>query len=314
MIAPFPTVSVVVPAYNVAPFIGAALASVRAQTFSDFEVIVVNAGSPDTSDLEAALAPYGDRIVYVKQENRGAGAARNAGLRLARGEYIAFLDGDDIWLPEFLADQMSLLTDGGYDLVYANAMFIGESPVAGRTYMELNPSEGEVTFESLLAGRCVVITSGVLVRKQPVFQVGLFDESLRNSQDFDLWLRLARDGGVRIGYQRKVLLHHRKREGSLASDPTDSLGGEIQVLEKVGRRGDLTGAQRASLEATLSQRRANLEIARGKYLLADGDFDGAESALQCAYAHQPNPKLKSVLVALRLAPRLVQRTYQILGS
>src|SRR5512132_4544704 len=92
-------VSIIIPAYNVASFIGETLDSVWAQSFTDYEVIVINDGSPDTEEMERVLAPYLDRIVYLKQENQGAGAARNAGLRAARGNYIAFLDGDDVWYP-----------------------------------------------------------------------------------------------------------------------------------------------------------------------------------------------------------------------
>src|SRR5215467_1463918 len=103
-----PSVSVIIPAYNTARYIGEALDSVFGQTYRDFEVIVINDGSPDTEALEAVLRPYLDRIVYLKQENRGPAAARNLGIHQARGEYIAFLDSDDCWVEEYLARQMSM--------------------------------------------------------------------------------------------------------------------------------------------------------------------------------------------------------------
>ena len=92
-------VSVVIPAYNVGNLIAQTLDSVFAQRYRNFEVVVVNDGSPDTPALEAALAPFRDRITYVVQENAGPSAARNAGIEHSRGDLIAFLDGDDIWLP-----------------------------------------------------------------------------------------------------------------------------------------------------------------------------------------------------------------------
>src|SRR6202023_3461491 len=92
--------------YKTAPFITETLDSVFAQTFSDFEVIVINDGSPDTEELERKLEPFMDRIIYIKQPNRGPGAARNAGIRAACGEFLAFLDSDDTWLTEDLASQM----------------------------------------------------------------------------------------------------------------------------------------------------------------------------------------------------------------
>ncbi len=120
------TVSVIIPAYNAADFISAALDSIFAQTFNDYEVIVINDGSPDTTLLEQALAPYLARIIYLKQENRGAAAARNAGLRIARGRFVAFLDADDFWLPEYLASQINFLDTSNVDLVYADAELIGD--------------------------------------------------------------------------------------------------------------------------------------------------------------------------------------------
>src|SRR4051794_40289118 len=97
-----PVVSVVIPAYNAAPYIQETLQSIFAQTFEQFEVIIVNDGSPDTAEFEVALAPFRSRVIYLKQENRGVSAARNCALSIARGEYVAFLDSDDIWEPNYL--------------------------------------------------------------------------------------------------------------------------------------------------------------------------------------------------------------------
>ncbi len=119
-----PTVSVIMPAYNSASFIGQALDSVFAQTYSDFEVVVVNDGSPDTAKLEDVLRQYLDGIVYIKQENRRVGGARNTGIRHARGEYLAFLDSDDSWFPDCLAVQMRAFDeDPSLDMIFADAFF-----------------------------------------------------------------------------------------------------------------------------------------------------------------------------------------------
>src|SRR5215471_7095493 len=99
-----PSVSVVMPAYLAADYIGVALESVFNQTFQDYEVIVVNDGSPDCDNLEKVLAPYQDRITYIKQSNGGCSSARNRGLSVARGHWVAFLDTDDYWEPEYLAE------------------------------------------------------------------------------------------------------------------------------------------------------------------------------------------------------------------
>jgi len=307
-----PVVSVIIPAYNVAPFIGDTLRSVLAQTFSDYEVIIVNDGSPDTVELEAILQPYLDRIVYLKQENQGAGAARNTGLRAARGEFVAFLDGDDEWLPTFLEKQLQLIRSGpGYDLVYADAQLFGNSPKARGTVMQREPSEGPVTFESLLAERCLVNTSTVVARREPILEVGLFDVTLRNSQDFDLWVRLAKRDGARMNYQREVLARHRVWEGSLASDGIKSVEGELRVLAKVSQRADLTPEERETLSRTVSLRSASVEVDRGKRSLLHGEFEAAARSFRFANDYYRNWKLTIVLWCLRIAPQLLRRVYQL---
>src|SRR5436190_17482579 len=101
-----PKVSIIIPAYNVAPFISEALNSVTAQSLTDYEVIVINDGSTD--ELEQVLESFRTMITYVRQENRGLSGARNAGLRLARGQYVALLDADDIWMPDYLEKMVAL--------------------------------------------------------------------------------------------------------------------------------------------------------------------------------------------------------------
>src|ERR1700737_3017188 len=104
-----PKVSVIMPSYNTPTLIAECPGSVFAQDYKDLEVIVINDGSPDTAELERVLEPYRDRIVYLKQENRRACGARNNGINHARGEYVAFLDSDDSWMPTYLRTQMGHL-------------------------------------------------------------------------------------------------------------------------------------------------------------------------------------------------------------
>ncbi|HXM34049.1 MAG TPA: glycosyltransferase family 2 protein [Pyrinomonadaceae bacterium] len=306
-----PLVSIIIPAYKVAPFIKETLDSVFSQTFTDYEAIVINDGSPDTDELERGLEPYRERILYLKQENRGAGAARNAGLRAARGRFVAFLDGDDTYVPTFLSDQLQLIqSNGGYDLVYADAKNFGEFTPDGLTNMDVNQSRGEVDAEALISGRCNVITSAVLARRELILEVGLFDETLRNSQDFDLWIRLAKHGAC-FSYQRKVLVGRRIYAGSLASEPINSFAGEVRVLEKTSLREDLTGTERSALESTVMLRRAAIELIKAKRCLLEGDFNSASKSFQFANEQLRSWKLRLVLIWLRLAPGLLQRCYKL---
>src|SRR5262249_22113459 len=149
IVAGRPAVSVIIPAYRASADIAVALDSVFAQTFPHHETIVVNDGSPDTPELEKALEPYRERIHYIVQPNLGAGAARNTGIRASKGRFLAFLDADDRWTPDFLERQLAYFdTHATSDLVYSDALLSGESILAGRRFMDTAPSEGEVTLLS----------------------------------------------------------------------------------------------------------------------------------------------------------------------
>ncbi|MBC7932685.1 MAG: glycosyltransferase family 2 protein [Rubrivivax sp.] len=300
-----PAVSVIVAAYNAARFIGETLTSVLAQTFEDYELILVNDGSPDTEELERALEPFRARIVYVMQENRGAGAARNRALREARAPLVAFLDADDQWLPGYLGEQIAFIERGGYDLVYADAMIFGDPSLAGRTFMDTAPSAGEVNFEGLLSGRVNVITSGVVARKNSVFNAGLFDEGLRNAQDFDLWVRMVR-GGARAAFQRKVLLRYRQHASSLSGDAANRVARELRVLDKIETY-DLVPAERSEVSKAREKIHANIELESGKLHLAHGRFAEARAAFRKANGVLKSWKLRAVLLCLGVAPRLVLR-------
>jgi glycosyltransferase involved in cell wall biosynthesis len=298
-------VSVIIPAYQVAPYIAETLDSVFAQTVTEFEVIIVNDGSPDTNELELALKPYLERVRYIRQENRGAGGARNRGVQEAHGEFVAFLDGDDLWLPNFLEKQLEFLRQGGYDLVYADALLFGDSPVAGKTYMQTAPSEGAVTFVSLVRNKCNVITSGVVARRSALVDAGLFHESLRNAQDFELWTRLAKRG-ARLAYQREVLLHYRCREGSLSGDEMNRLARERRVYQHIAETYELTSAERTELARAMELQEAAAALVDGKIRLLGEQFDEARDSFERAHRVLGGWKLRAAVLMLRVAPRLLR--------
>jgi len=307
-----PAVSVVIPAYNVAPFIRETLDSVFAQTFTNYEVIVVNDGSPDTEEFERAIELYRERIRYCAQENRGASAARNAGLRAARGEWIAFLDADDLWLPAYLDEQLRFISEHNCDLVCADAMIFGDSADAGQTYMDAvmasAPATGEVTFLDLVSSNRSLMTSGVVARRDLILEVGLFDEALRNAQDFDLWLRLARHG-ARLAYQRLVLLRYRARPGSLSGDAINSHHRELRVFDKIEQSYPLTPAERAAVVPVIRNRRALLEYELGKLHLLPGDFARARESFARASNFGGGWKPKVALCLTRVVPNLMKAIY-----
>ena len=305
-------VSIIIPAYNSSAYIAEALDSVFKQTFSSYEVIVINDGSPDTELLERELRPYSGKLHYIKQENRGAAAARNAGVRAARGELVAFLDADDTYLPNFLEKQIELLKSSNADLVYSDALLFGDSPLAGRTFMQVQPSRGEVTPEKLLAVKVTVLTSTVLARKEPIFKVGFFDESLRRGQDFDLWLRLAKSG-VRFAYQSEVLAHHRIVESGLSGSVISQLERTLTVLEAIKARDSLTPTEDAAFQFAMKRTLRGLALEKGKEKLLSRDFGGALQSFNEAKKFQHSWKLIIVCLGLRVAPEILWWIYHRRG-
>src|SRR5579872_6391964 len=277
-----PLVSVVIPAYLVTPYIATTLDSVLAQTFQDFEIIVVNDGSPDSEQLEKVLEPYRSRIIYLRQENQGPSSARNTGIHKSRGEYIALLDADDLWNPEHLAAQLTVLkTDPSADMIYADARIFGDGPESGRTVMELCPSQGEVTFERLVTRQCVVHICVCLIRRNILFRAGLFDPAFRAAEDADLWLRIVMHGG-RICYQKRVLGQYRRRGDSLSADPVPMIESYLNVLAKTALAPNLSATQREVIEEQILRERMQLELEKGKRAFRAGDAAGAMTYLSRA--------------------------------
>jgi glycosyltransferase involved in cell wall biosynthesis len=309
---PAPAVSVIIPAFNVAAFIGETLDSVFNQTFDDYEVIVVNDGSPDTVELTAALAPFASRIIYIEQENAGPSGARNAGIRSARGRFVALLDGDDVWLPSFLEEQIECLNAGSpVDFVYADAVNFGDHPQSGLTSIESYPSTAEVTFESLLRLECIVQTSGVVARRATLIAAGLFDPRFCFAEDFDLWLRVAHLNPGCMFHNRRVLVRHRLHRASLSADPTRMYAGRTEVYRKACETFALTAEHQEIIETEIRNCTAHIHLEAGKRRLLAGDYDDAEVELRRAADLSPTRKLRALLLCLRAAPSLVGKLYRL---
>ncbi|MCK0509209.1 glycosyltransferase family 2 protein [Aromatoleum anaerobium] len=188
-----PRVSVVIPAYNAAWCLTRAIGSVLTQSFRDFELIVVDDGSTD--ETAEMLSRYGDVLRIVSKENGGMGSARNAGIRTARGRYVAFLDADDCWLPEKLARQVALL-EAHPDLAFCAVVATLEDP-AGLKIGEWRGHSGSCAgISEVFANHAAVAggASAVVAHRQLVVELGGFDETLAGAEDTDLWIRLAGRG------------------------------------------------------------------------------------------------------------------------
>jgi glycosyltransferase involved in cell wall biosynthesis len=302
-------VSVIMPAFRVAEYIAEALDSVLAQRFDDYEIIVVNDGSPDTEELERVLAGYQPHIVYLKQQNRGLSGARNTAIRAARGEFIALLDPDDMWEPDYLAVHVAAMrNDPTIDVYYSNAIIFGDGADVGRELMDVCPTAGEVSFESVIMQECNVLICAT-VRREAILRAGLFDEALRSSEDFDLWLRILKTGG-RVSYHRQPLARYRRRRGSLSSDPVWMCEHYLQVLDKVERTMTLTRSELETVQRRSAHMRATLNLHEGKRAFFSGDALAAIEKLNTANAYLNNRKLALTLWLMRFAPRLLMSIYK----
>jgi len=301
-------VAAVVPVYS-GRFLAEALESIFFQSRPPDEVVVVDDGSPDPLAIRRAVAPYGRRATVVVQRNQGAAAARNAGIAATSAEFIALLDADDRWLPHFLLEQMESFTaDPTLDMIYADGLFVGETPLAGRRFMAACPSDGAVTLEALLAQRCTVLLSSVVTRRDALVAVGGFDVSLRRGHDFDLWLRMARRG-ARMRYRRDVLVLYRRHEDALSGTGVAEIERPLRVLRKARETMTLTAKERRTLDARVQQLEGDLARERAKELLSRGDFIGARRAFADACRQVRGWKLQGARLAMYVMPRLVRRVY-----
>jgi len=304
-----PLVSVVIPAYNVGHLIAQTLDSVFAQDYRNFEVFVVNDGSPDTPAIEAAIAPYRDRITYIAQENAGPSAARNAGVGRARGELIAFLDGDDIWFPNYLSDQVARArADRGMAVIHADCEVIGDPTAAGMTSRQLNRSGGEASFAAIVTERYTITTSGAVIRRDWWERAGGFDPGLRRSEDFDLWLRIAHAGGRFDGTPR-VLFYYRRHDKSTSADLELMADAVLTVLDKCERTLQLDEADRAAVETARKRQLAEKRFIEGKRAFLQHDYLEARRAIQEANEVMGSRKLALVTLGLLVMPRVMSWLY-----
>ena len=296
-------VSVIVPSYNSATYIEETLDSVFAQTYRDYEVIVVNDGSPDTPQLERVLARYQDRIAYVKQENQGPAGARNTGIRHARGEFLAFLDSDDIWLPEFLEGQLNFFRENpSFDLVCGDCVFFGETAFEGKSWQSLGLIESPVTWEKILPTHGGGFPSFILLRRQMVSKVGFFDTPSIPLEDYNYWLRLLYCGG-QWAYNPKVLGRRRVHSQSLTYDQEVVIPRAITALERFATVLNLSGREASLVEKEIARARSLLALKQGKERLARHDYRGAKKFFAQANAAVASRKVQLTLIGLRWAPQ-----------
>ena len=247
-----PAVSVVIPTYNRWPMVGAAVDSVLAQSYRDFELIVVDDGSADATSTE--LAKYGSQLRYFKQNRSGVSAARNLGVRRSRGRLIAFLDSDDLWQPDKLKIQVRYMERSPeVQICQTDEIWIRHGVRVNPRIRHRKPS-GDIFNRSL--DLCLISPSAVMMTRRLFELSGGFDEWLPVCEDYDLWLRIARDHPVPLIEQPLVVKH-----GGHADQLSHSMWGmdryRVIALQKLLRSG-LDGERRAAALKVLQNKVAVL--------------------------------------------------------
>jgi glycosyltransferase involved in cell wall biosynthesis len=220
-------VTVIIPTYNHAQFVGDAIQSVLDQEYRNFEIIVVDDGSTD--DSHTVVAEFGTQVRYIWQENRGLSAARNTGIEAATGAYISLLDADDILEPNFLSTLVSILgAEPEFAGVYCGYQFVDHlnHPLPQREDRLIAEDQ---LFQTLAGGNFLVPES-ILVRRLCYESAGLFDESLDACEDWDMWLRIT--SRYKISGTKQILTRHRILPGSMSTDPIRMLNNRLAVLKK----------------------------------------------------------------------------------
>lgn len=294
-----PKVSIIIPTYNAMPYLPATVESVFNQTFTDFELLLVDDGSTDET-IPWITQLTDARVKLIQQANQGASVARNTGISHAQGEYIAFLDNDDLWQPTKLAQQVQYLDQNApVALVHTWMILIDEH---GQSTGRLITTDAEGWVWSKLVEQDTVLNSSVLVRRTCFDVVGVFDPTIPRTGDWEMWLRVA--AKYPLGVIKEALVFYRNH-GNNASRNLQAMEQEFQVC----------------IEKIFSTAPSNLLHLKGRsygfanvYLawksLQGGDGKQAAQYSQRAFSHYPKLIFLPQYIRLNLAVLVMQ----ILGS
>jgi glycosyltransferase involved in cell wall biosynthesis len=280
-----PLVSVIIPTFNRAELLPRALESVIAQTFDDYEILVVDDESTD--ETKDVVLSYGEaRIRYLRQaENAGPGAARNRGLREARGDLIAFLDSDDEWLPDKLTRQVSLFREIAPEV---GLVYTGVESVFGDGTRKIDPPSrrGDV-YESMLQQN--VIHGGgsnVMMRRNVVATIGYFDEEFSAIEDYDYWLRITRF--FEIDFVDETLIRYHDPRSVECGKPIRK---SLSIRDNLDARAHFYKKHRTEMRRLGVAHQFLLETARRHLLPSCGDARGARKFVVRALLEEPTSKV-----------------------
>jgi glycosyltransferase involved in cell wall biosynthesis len=302
-------VSVIMPAYNVAEYIGTAIESVQAQTVTDWELLIVDDGCTDDTVEVVKRYAADPRIRLLHRENGGIAAARNTALRESTGRFLAILDSDDVWDPRYLATELEVFArHPDVDIVTGNGWFLGgrRHGTPARPWPDKRP---QPTLARILGDEEAIFIMSVMRRR--VYElVGEFDERLRSNEDYDYWLRAA-IAGCRFLRNDEPLSYYRRREDSISASQVRMIAGILVVYARTRPLLADRPDELRILDAQVARFRRELLAAEAKAALDAGHGDLAATHLSALYDHGGGAAVKLASVVARWAPRLLSRVYQI---
>ena len=223
-------ISIIIPTYNSSQTVCASIDSVLESSIHKLEIIVVDDGSNDDTKTKISSYIKDQQIRYIFHNNKGLAGARNTGIKEAKGEFLVFLDADDVILPGKLEVQKKyLLANPDVDIVYSHSQWFIEDDLDNTRPVNFPVYEGDITRE-LIYGNFMHVNS-IMVRRSKVLEVELFDEDLRELEDWDLWLRMVLSGS-KVGFTPGIYSKVRIRKGSMTSDQQRMNLTMVRVLQK----------------------------------------------------------------------------------
>jgi hypothetical protein len=299
-----PTFSVTIAAHDAAATIGEAIESALSQTRPPLEVIVVDDGSGD--DTSRVVQSYGERVVLLQKAQGGVASARNMARRAARGEFVAILDADDVYLPQRL-EALAELADARADLdiLCSDALLeLGGSVAA--TFFEGCAFEVDDQRAAILE-RCFCVAPAY--RRSTLESVGGFDESLPTASDWDCVIRVLLGGAI-AGAVDEPLYRYRLNDASLTADRVATPRDRLTLLEHVRATAELGDGERAALERSLGRQRASLVLTEAEAALRTGAPDARLRSLAAARTGGVRLRARLSALAAVLAPRAAARALE----
>jgi len=275
-----PLVSTIVPAFNAERYLGLAIDSILDQTYSNIEVLVVDNASTDTT--AQVIKGYGDKVRYLREDTKGPAAARNRGLQESKGEYIAFLDSDDLWLPDKTERQVRFLTEHPeYGIVYSQYEYIDENgELYDNKWGRVCTQTGWV-FEDLLRHELQIGIGTMMIRRSSLEEAGNFNEKLITAEDTDLFIRLAKYS--QFGHIAGPVARYRSHKESLTKQQGVPRGTFKSLDYLVERYPEL----HPSKNSVMSYAYAVRHFARGRGAFHKGDYQETRRQTLKAIKYRP---------------------------